>query len=123
MQQHVTAKIIYCLYEREPIGQHRTGRRPASRLSTGAPTQSAKMRLCQQGLFKVLNCSSAKISLFRQKGGAKLTDSGARSSQPPQARFEGQASQRCDTVVYSKPNRDTTPPPGSMPNRSIILKA
>jgi hypothetical protein len=47
------------------------------------------MRICQQGVFKFLNCSFAKISLFRQKEGAKLTDSGAISSQSMQALFEG----------------------------------
>jgi hypothetical protein len=62
----------------------------------------------QHGLFKLLNCSSAKRSLFRQKGGAKLTDSGARSSQSRQARFEGQDSQACATVAYSKVSRGTT---------------
>jgi hypothetical protein len=92
-------------------------------LSSPAKQLLAKMRLGQQCVFKFLNCSSAKISLFRQKGGAKLMDSGAQSSQVPQARFEGQDSQRCDAVAYSRLNRGTTPPLGSMPNLPIILKA
>jgi hypothetical protein len=62
------------------------------------------------------------MSPIRQNGGAKLTEPGVESSQSWQARVEGQVLQRCNAVAYSKLNRGTTPPLGSMPTRSIILE-
>jgi hypothetical protein len=69
-----------------------------------------------------LSWSSDKMSLLPQKAGAKLTEAGALSSHSRQIRVEGQDSQRREAVAYSKLNRGTTPPLGSMPRRSIILK-
>jgi hypothetical protein len=60
------------------------------------------------------------MSSIGQNGGAELTEAGAQSSQSRQARVEGQDSQRRNAVMYSKLNRATTPPLGSIPRRSII---
>jgi hypothetical protein len=62
------------------------------------------------------------MSEFGQKRGGKLACDGASSSHPQQTRVDGQDWQRRNAVAYRKLNRGTTPSPGSMPRRSIILQ-
>jgi hypothetical protein len=62
------------------------------------------------------------MSEFGQKVGGKLAGHGASSSHWQQPRVDGQDWQRRNAVAYRKLDRGTTPPPGSMPRRSIILQ-
>src|SRR6516162_11948165 len=70
-----------------------------------------------------MNCNSSKISEFGQKLGGKLAGIGARPSHSRQTFTDGQDWQRRSAVMYDKLKRGNTPPPGSMPRRSITLEA
>jgi hypothetical protein len=61
------------------------------------------------------------MSELGQKVGATFAPHDARSNQALQSFVDEQDRQRRETIEYSKPNRGTTAPPGSIPRTSIIL--